>query len=238
VIVIPAIDVRRGRVVRLLRGRPQDETAYATDPAETAAGFAAQGARWVHVVDLDAALGTGTNREAVGRAVEAAGVPAQVGGGLRSVRNIEEVLGLAAARVILGTVAVADQRFLAEAVERFGDRVAVAVDTDGRDVLVRGWTEGAGPLEDVVARLEAAGAPRLLVTAVHRDGTLRGPDEALYRRLARLTDRPVMASGGVASSADLRVLAGTGVDAAVVGRALYEGALRLEEAMEAAEVPA
>jgi phosphoribosylformimino-5-aminoimidazole carboxamide ribotide isomerase len=238
VIVLPAIDVRGGRVVRLLRGRPEDETAYGTDPAEAAARFAAQGARWVHVVDLDAALGTGSNRDALARAVEGAGVPAQVGGGLRSMRDIEEVLEMGAARVILGTEAVGDRRFLAEAVERFGDRVAVAVDTDGEEVVVRGWTEGAGPLEEVVARLEAVGAPRFLVTAVHLDGTLEGPDEALYRRLSTLTARPVMASGGVASAAHLRTLADTGVEAAVVGRALYEGALTLDEAMEAAEVTA
>ena len=235
-IVIPAIDVRGGRVVRLVRGRPEAETAYGDGPVEVAARFAGQGATWIHVVDLDAALGTGENAEAVRAVVEGAGVPVQMGGGLRSVDAVERILDAGAARAVLGTGAVQDARFLSEAVGRFGDQVVVALDTDGSRVLVRGWTEEAGSLEGTLERLTVAGVPRFQVTAVDRDGTGLGPDTDLYRRVVPLTDRPVIASGGVASADDLRALAATGAEAAVVGRALYEGGLSLPEAMAAVEV--
>jgi phosphoribosylformimino-5-aminoimidazole carboxamide ribotide isomerase len=236
VIVIPAIDVRRGRVVRLVRGRPHAETVYAEDPAEVAARFSQGGAPWIHVVDLDAALGEGDNRETLRRVVEAARCSVQVGGGLRSLEAVDRTLAEGAARVVMGTEAVLDPAFLGRAVTRFGDRVVVALDTDGTEVRIRGWTEGAGPLEAALGRLAEAGAPRFLVTAIHRDGTRLGPDVDLYRRLVPLTDRPVMASGGVGTAADLRTLAATGVEAAIVGRALYDGSLSLPEAMAAVGV--
>lgn len=233
-IPIPAVDIRGGRAVRLTRGRPEETRVYSDDPAEVAARFGAQGAALVHLVDLDAALGTGHNREAIRRAVEAAGVPAQVGGGLRTEEAVREVLASGAARAVLGTEAIADAGFLRRCLEEHGDRIVVAVDTDGGRVRVRGWTEDAGRYEEVLGRLADEGAPRFLVTAVARDGTLEGPDVELYRRTVALTDRPVLASGGVARLEDLRALAATGVEAAVVGKALYEGMFTLPEALEAA----
>jgi phosphoribosyl isomerase A len=232
VIVIPAIDLRGGRVVRLVRGRPEEETGYSDDPAATAAAFVEEGARWLHVVDLDAALDEGDNRGSLRRIV-AQGVEVQAGGGIRSHDEIEDLIDEGVARVVLSTAPIVDPEFLRDAVERHGDRIAVAVDVEGDEVRIRGWTEGAGPIERTLGTLQAAGAPRFLVTQIARDGTLEGPDQGLYRRIVERTERPVMASGGVRNASDIRALTGTGVEATIVGRALYEGTLTLTDALEA-----
>ncbi|MGH2684601.1 MAG: 1-(5-phosphoribosyl)-5-[(5-phosphoribosylamino)methylideneamino]imidazole-4-carboxamide isomerase [Actinomycetota bacterium] len=231
-IVIPAIDLRGGRVVRLVRGRPEEETGYSDDPAATAAAFVEEGARWLHVVDLDAALDEGDNRASLRRIV-AQGVDVQAGGGIRSHDEIDDLIDEGVARVVLSTAPILDPGFLRGAVDRHGDRIAVALDVEGDEVRIRGWTEGAGPVGETLGALQTAGAPRFLVTQISRDGTLEGPDQDLYRRLVERTDRPVMASGGVRDASDLRALAGTGVEAAIVGRALYEGTLSLADALEA-----
>lgn len=233
-IVIPAVDIRGGRAVRLTRGRPENERVYAEDPAEVAERFAREGAAWLHVVDLDAALGSGRNREAVRRTVAAAGIPVQVGGGLRSIEAVEETLTAGAERVVLGTEAVTDPEFLRLTISRFGERVVVSVDTEGDRAWVRGWTEEAGTLDDALERVAAAGAPRLLVTSVNRDGTMTGPDVDLYRRVLASAGRPVLAAGGVRSADDLRALADAGVEGVIVGTALYEGTLTVAEAVEVA----
>lgn len=233
-ILVPSIDLRGGRVVRLVQGDPGRETGYGTDPLGAAAAFAAAGARLLHVVDLDAALGLGTNRAAVA-AVAAlcrdAGLPVQVGGGLRTLEDVDAVLALGAARAVLGTAAARDPDLVRAAVRRHGERIVVAADARGGRVMVDGWRRDAGPLEGIVRALERSGAPRFLVTAIAVDGTLAGPDLELYRRLASLTDRPVLASGGVGSLADLHALAAAGVEGAVVGRALHDGRIRLEDAL-------
>lgn len=231
-IVIPAVDIREGKVVRLRHGRLQEMIVYAHGPVEAARGFAEDGAQWVHIVDLDAAFDAGDNRSVIADVAREAGVPIQVGGGLRSLFVIEGVLAVGASRVVLGTEAILDQDFLVECVERYGDRVVVALDTDGDVVKVRGWTEPAGSFHEVLDRLVRTGVPRLLVTAITRDGTLKGPDLDLYRRLTGVRI-PVLASGGVASLGDLRALARVGVEGVIVGKALYEGAFTLREAMEA-----
>ena len=233
-IVLPAIDIRGGRAVRLTRGIAGSEVVYAEDPAEVAMRFVAEGATQLHVVDLDAALGTGTNPEPVREVIAAARVPVQLGGGLRSLEAVEDALVLGASRVILGTAAITDARLFAEVTGRFEDRVVVALDTDGRDVLIRGWTEDAGSLEEVLPRLVEGGARRFLATAVDRDGTLAGPDVELYRRLVQMSRVPVQASGGVHTAQDLRALVPTGVEAVVVGKALYEGTVTIADALEAA----
>lgn len=232
-IVIPAIDVRGGRAVRLVHGRPESETVYAEDPTDVAAGFVAEGASWLHVVDLDAALGTGNNHDVIARLIGSAGCRVQVGGGLRSAEAVDDALSLGADRVVLGTQAVMDPAFLEALIASREGRIVVAVDTDGKDVLVAGWTESAGTLEDVMSRLESAGAPRLMITAVGRDGTLTGPDLMLYARLRSTVSRPIIASGGIRNAADLGALAAVGVEGAVVGKALYEGTLTVREALEA-----
>jgi phosphoribosylformimino-5-aminoimidazole carboxamide ribotide isomerase len=235
VILVPAIDLRGGHAVRLTRGDPEAETVYADDPVAVARRFEAEGAVLLHVVDLDAALGTGDNREVVARICRAVSVPVQTGGGLRSLEAVEAALNAGAARAVLGTAAARDPEFVREAVARHGDRIVVAVDVRDGQVMVRGWREPAGELEAVVRLLAEAGAPRFLVTSIAVDGTLAGPDVALYRRVLALTDRPVLASGGVHDAGDLRGLGATGVEGAIVGKALYEGTLTLRDAQRVQE---
>jgi phosphoribosylformimino-5-aminoimidazole carboxamide ribotide isomerase len=233
VIVVPAIDLREGRVVRLLHGDPQAATEYGEDPVAAARRFEREGARLLHVVDLDAALGSGGNRKAVEAVCSSVDVPVQVGGGLRTLEALEDALAAGASRAVLGSAAVWSPDFVRQAVDRCGDRVVVAVDVrDGR-AMARGWKEPGPPVLDLVPRLEAAGAPRYLVTSIAVDGTMEGPDLGLYRRFLELTDRPLIASGGVAGRDHLHALAGLGVEAAIVGRALYEGRLTLPHALEA-----
>jgi phosphoribosylformimino-5-aminoimidazole carboxamide ribotide isomerase len=228
-IVIPAIDLRRGRAVRLLRGNPDDETAYADDPVEVAVRFQEEGARRLHVIDLDAALEQGGNRDVIGDICKAVVIPVQVGGGVRTLEDIEQVVELGAARAILGTTAALDPTFVARAVEENAERVLVAVDVRGGHVMVKGWQEEGPALEDVLPTLNDAGAPRYLVTAIARDGTLDGPDMRLYRQVLGLTDRPVIASGGVRTADDIWELRDIGCEAAVTGKALYEKTLKLSQ---------
>ena len=233
-IVIPAVDIRRGRAVRLRQGRSDEETAYADDPAAAARSFLEAGAERLHVVDLDAAFGTGDNRDSI-RSVLAEGASGvQVGGGIRALDEAAGFLEQGAERIVIGTQALRTPAFLQQAVERFGAAVIVALDVSGDRVRVRGWTDEAGTLDEALPRVLDDGAPRLLVTQVARDGTLEGPDLALYEGLVSRTDVPVLASGGVRNADDLRALSGTGVEAAVVGKALYEGQLTLADAIEAA----
>lgn len=228
-IVIPAVDLRGGRCVRLFRGDPTAETVYEADPVETAKGFEADGARRLHVVDLDAALGSGSNRDVVGAICRAVAVPVQLGGGLRTIDAIERALEDGAGRAILGTSAALNSGFVAEAVGHFGDRVVVAIDVQDGHVMVRGWQEEGPRMEQAVAALQDAGATRFLVTSIQKDGTMDGPDLALYERVLSLTDRPVIASGGVRKADDVWALRDLGVEAAVVGKALYSGTLHLSE---------
>jgi phosphoribosylanthranilate isomerase len=232
-IVIPAVDIRRGRVVRLRHGREDEETAYTDDPAAAAAKFHDTGAEWLHVVDLDAAFGTGENRDAVKKVLASTRARAQVGGGIRALDEAARMLDAGAERIILGTEAVRNPAFLERAIERFGDAVVVALDVRGDRVRVRGWADEAGTLEETLPGVLEAGAARLLVTQVTRDGTLEGPDVELYQGLVSRLEVPVIASGGVRDAADLKALAGTGAEAVIVGRALYEGRLTLAEALEA-----
>ena len=232
-IVVPAIDLREGRCVRLVRGDPARETEYSRDPVAVARRFEAEGAPLLHLVDLDAAMGVGTNVASVRAVCESIAVPVQVGGGLRTVASIDRVLRWGAARAVLGTAAARDPEFVRRAVERFGDRIVVAVDVLNGRARIRGWLEEGPPLEELLAALTRVGPPRLLVTAVAVDGTLQGPDLDLYRRVLGLTDRPVLASGGIGSVRDLLALAEVGVEGAVVGTALYEGRVSLPEALRA-----
>jgi len=228
-IVIPAIDLRGGRAVRLLQGDPDAETTYAADPVEVAVRFQGEGARRLHVVDLDAALGEGNNRERVEAICRAVQVPVQVGGGIRTQDDISELLEAGAARVILGTTAAADPSFVRRAVEEHAESIVVAVDVRGGHVMVRGWKEEGPTLEDAVPALEAAGAPRYLITSIARDGTLKGPDVKLYEHVLGLTDTPLIASGGVRDADDVWALRDLGCEAVVTGKALYEKTLKLAQ---------
>ncbi len=228
-IVIPAIDLRAGRAVRLTRGDPSAETAYGDDPVAIAARFQAEGARRLHVVDLDAALGEGANDEVVQAICHAVAIPVQVGGGIRSLEDVGRVLERGAARAVLGTVAAVDPAFVERAVEEFAEHIVVAVDVRGGRLMIRGWREEGPALEEALPALAEAGAPRLLVTSVARDGTLEGPDLTLYQRVLPLTDRPVIASGGVRDAEDVWALRDLGCEAVVTGKALYEKTLKLAQ---------
>jgi phosphoribosylformimino-5-aminoimidazole carboxamide ribotide isomerase len=228
-IVIPAIDLRGGKCVRLFRGDPNAQTTYEADPVATAVRFEQEGARRLHVVDLDAALGTGSNREVIVAICRSVAVPVQVGGGLRTLDAVEQMLQDGASRAILGTAAALEPGFVAEAVGQVGHRIVVALDVEGDFLMVRGWQERGPRVEEAVAALAGAGAPRFLATSVQHDGTMDGPDLALYERLAGLTGVPVIASGGVRKADDVWALRELGVEAAVVGKALYSGTMHLSE---------
>lgn len=241
-----AIDLRGGRCVRLVEGDFGRETVYGPEPVGRALGFEAAGAPWLHVVDLDAArTGEPLNRPTVAAMAAAVKVPVQAGGGARSEDDVAELLGLGAARVVMGTAAVKDPGLLAALAKRWPGRVAAGVDHREGEVRVKGWAEGAGRrTEEVVCELAEAGAAAIVVTEISRDGLMAGPDFSGLKSLLGACDVPLIASGGVGSLDDLRRLAhleggGRRLAGVVVGRAIYEGRFRVAEAVRASRgVPA
>jgi len=228
----PAVDVQGGRVVRLRQGDAQRSTAYAEDPVAVARRFAHDGARWVHFVDLDRAFGTGDNRELARRFLAAAGVPVQVGGGLRTEEAIEEMLLWGATRVVIGTKAATDPALVERLLARHGpERLAVGIDAKDGRVAVRGWTETFDVTAlELARRVHSQGARTVIHTDVARDGMLTGPDVEGARAIAAL-GLDVIASGGVASLDDVRRVRAAGLAGAIVGRALYEGRFTLADAL-------
>ena len=234
--IIPSIDLLKGQVVRLERGDYDRKTVFSDDPLSVAIEFEAQGAKRLHIVDLEgAASGEPSNRRAVSDIIQRVALPVQVAGGIRSLDAIEDLLALGADRVVVGTRALTDESFLLGAVERFGPRLVIAPDAHAREVRISGWTEGTG--EDVtvaVKRLAGVGVQRMLVTDIGTDGMLTGPNVELLGEVAGAAGVPIIASGGVSSIDDLRALARVpGVEAAVVGKALYVGAFDLGDAIKA-----
>jgi 1-(5-phosphoribosyl)-5-[(5-phosphoribosylamino)methylideneamino] imidazole-4-carboxamide isomerase/N-(5'phosphoribosyl)anthranilate isomerase len=231
--LLPAVDVAGGRAVRLVQGEAGSETSYG-DPLEAALTWQRDGAEWVHLVDLDAAFGRGSNRDLLAEVVGRLDIAVELSGGIRDDESLDAALASGAARVNLGTAALEDPDWVRRAIARVGERIAVGLDVRGTTLAARGWTSEGGELFDVLARLDADGCARYVVTDVRRDGTLTGPNLDLLRRVTEATDRPVVASGGVSSLADLRAIAGVpGVEAAIVGKALYAGAFTLPEALAA-----
>ncbi|HET9612369.1 MAG TPA: 1-(5-phosphoribosyl)-5-[(5-phosphoribosylamino)methylideneamino]imidazole-4-carboxamide isomerase [Acidimicrobiales bacterium] len=235
----PAIDVRDGRCVRLYQGDYDRETVYGDDPVAQARGFAAEGAPWIHVVDLDAArTGDPRNRSVVGAVAAAVGVPVQAGGGVRDDAAADALLTGGVRRVVVGTAALDDPGWVRRLAARYPGRVAVGLDARGRDVAVRGWVEGSGhDLVEVARRFDDAGVAALVVTEIGRDGTLAGPALDQLGDALAATTLDVVASGGVGTLDDLRALAGLDVggrrlSGAIVGRALYEGAFTLADALK------
>jgi len=220
--------------VRLAEGDPGRVTVEGGDPTEAAARFAAEGAPLLHLVDLDAAFGAAPSLALVERVVAAAGgVPVQVGGGYRTFEAIEAGLAAGAARVVIGTSALSPG-FLSEAVERFGSRLAVAIDAREGCVAVEGWTRSSSlAAADLARRCAAAAVARLLVTSISRDGSLAGPDLALLEAVVEASGLPVIAAGGVSSLDDLRALKGLGCEGAILGSALWTGRVRLADALRA-----
>jgi len=233
--LLPAVDLLGGQATRLAQGAAGTETDYG-DPVEAALAFVAEGASWLHVVDLDAAFGRGPlNREQVARIVEAAApVRVEASGGVREAGDLHALLALGAARVVVGTAALESPGWVAEACARHGDAVAVGLDARGRTLQARGWTTEGGDLFETLRDLEATGCRRFVHTEVSRDGMLSGPATASLAALLAATGRPVIASGGVAALDDLRALAALerdGLEGVIVGRALYERRFTVAEAL-------
>jgi len=232
----PAVDIRGGRAVRLVQGRASDETVYDDDPVAVAREFAAEGAQWLHIVDLDAAFdGEPRNRRLIAAIVEATDVPVQASGGVRSMRDLDDSVAYGASRVVLGTMALEEPSFVAAAVAAHGDKVAVGLDADGTTLKARGWTAGSGDLFDALHRFTLMGVVRFVFTDISRDGMLSGPNLARLCEVADATSAHVTASGGVSSLDDLRALrrAHPRVDGAIVGKALYAGRFSLQQALVA-----
>jgi 1-(5-phosphoribosyl)-5-[(5-phosphoribosylamino)methylideneamino] imidazole-4-carboxamide isomerase/N-(5'phosphoribosyl)anthranilate isomerase len=232
-VLLPAVDVAGGEAVRLVQGAAGTETAYG-DPLTAALAWQDAGAEWVHLVDLDAAFGRGSNRAQLADVVGRLDVDVELSGGIRDDESLDAALGTGCARVNIGTAALEDPAWCAAAIARYGERVAVGLDVRGTTLAARGWTQEGGELFDVLERLDRDGCARYVVTDVGRDGTMTGPNLELLRSVCAATHRPVVASGGVSSLADLRAVAGLvpdGVEGAIVGKALYAGAFTLEEAL-------
>ena len=237
-LLYPAIDLRGGKCVRLYQGDYAKETVYGDDPVEQARIFADAGAPWIHVVDLDGArTGDGENRAVIGRIAAAVTAPVQVGGGVRSRDAAQSLFDAGVARVVIGTAALENPALVRELAR--DRRVAVGLDVRGREIAVRGWTEGSGrDLHDVAAELSDAGVDALIVTQIARDGTLEGPDVEGLTALLAVTAIPLIASGGVGALEHLRVLAtvdasGRRLAGAIVGRALYDGKFTVGQAIAA-----
>jgi 1-(5-phosphoribosyl)-5-[(5-phosphoribosylamino)methylideneamino] imidazole-4-carboxamide isomerase/N-(5'phosphoribosyl)anthranilate isomerase len=231
--LLPAVDVSDGQAVRLVRGEAGTETSYG-EPLDAALAWQSAGAEWIHLVDLDAAFGRGSNRELLADVVGRLDVQVELSGGIRDDDSLAAALATGARRVNLGTAALEDPSWCAKAIADYGDRIAVGLDVREGRLAARGWTRDGGELFEVLDRLERDGCARYVVTDVTKDGTLTGPNLELLRRVCAATPRPVVASGGVSSLDDLRALSGlvdVGVEGAIVGKALYAGNFTLEEAL-------
>jgi len=233
--LLPAVDVAGGQAVRLVQGAAGTETAYGA-PLDAALAWQDGGAQWIHLVDLDAAFGRGSNAALLAEVVGRVDVAVEMSGGIRDDASLAAALATGCARVIIGTAALENPGWVHRVIAEHGDKIAVGLDVRGTTLAARGWTREGGELFDVLARLDAAGCARYVVTDVARDGMLQGPNLDLLRRVCARTSAPVIASGGVASVGDLRAIAGLtsdGVDGAIVGKALYAGAFTLPQALAA-----
>ncbi|HEY0716812.1 MAG TPA: bifunctional 1-(5-phosphoribosyl)-5-((5-phosphoribosylamino)methylideneamino)imidazole-4-carboxamide isomerase/phosphoribosylanthranilate isomerase PriA [Streptosporangiaceae bacterium] len=231
--LLPAVDVAGGQAVRLVQGAAGTETGYG-DPMEAALAWQRAGAKWVHLVDLDAAFGRGSNADLLGEVVRRLDLDVELSGGIRDDHSLTAALATGCTRVNLGTAALESPDWVRSVIGRYGEQIAVGLDVRGTRLAARGWTSEGGDLYETLDRLNADGCARYVVTDVTKDGTLRGPNLDLLREVCARTSRPVVASGGVASLADLRAIAGLaplGVEGAIVGKALYAGAFTLEEAL-------
>jgi len=234
--LLPAIDVKDGRAVRLVQGELSKESAYG-QPIEVAQEFVAAGAEWIHLVDLDAAFGIGSNADLLAQVIASVSIKVELSGGIRDDASLRRALDTGCARVNLGTAALEDPIWTSKVIREFGDRIAVGLDVRGHTLAARGWTSEGGELFETLKRLDDDGCARYIVTDVAKDGTLTGPNLKLLREVCAATSKPVVASGGVSSLKDLRdirALTDIGVEGAIVGKALYAGAFTLQEALEAA----
>jgi 1-(5-phosphoribosyl)-5-[(5-phosphoribosylamino)methylideneamino] imidazole-4-carboxamide isomerase/N-(5'phosphoribosyl)anthranilate isomerase len=233
--LLPAVDVAGGQAVRLVQGAAGTETGYG-DPLDAALAWQDAGASWIHLVDLDAAFGRGSNAGILASIVRRLDVAVELSGGIRDDASLAAALATGCARVVIGTAALENPGWVRSVIAEHGERIAVGLDVRGTRLAARGWTAEGGELDDALERLESDGCRRYVVTDIMKDGMLRGPNLGLLRQVCARTDRPVIASGGVSSLADLQAIAGLralGVEGAIVGKALYAGAFTLEQALNA-----
>jgi 1-(5-phosphoribosyl)-5-[(5-phosphoribosylamino)methylideneamino] imidazole-4-carboxamide isomerase/N-(5'phosphoribosyl)anthranilate isomerase len=231
--LLPAVDVQGGRAVQLVQGVAGSEKAFG-DPLAAALNWQRRGAEWLHLVDLDAAFGRGSNRDLLADIVGRLDIDVEMSGGIRDDASLQAALGTGCRRVNIGTAALEQPEWCARVIATHGDRVAIGLDVRGRTLAARGWTREGGDLYDVLARLDREGCARYVVTDVNKDGMLQGPNLGLLRDVCAATDRPVVASGGITELTDLEALLGLlddGVEGAIVGTALYEGRFTLEDAL-------
>ncbi|MGL5827539.1 MAG: bifunctional 1-(5-phosphoribosyl)-5-((5-phosphoribosylamino)methylideneamino)imidazole-4-carboxamide isomerase/phosphoribosylanthranilate isomerase PriA [Nocardioides sp.] len=232
--LLPAVDIAGGHAVQLVQGVAGSEKHFG-DPVAAAVRWQEAGAEWIHLVDLDAAFGRGHNRELQARIVGELDIDVEMSGGIRDDDSLRAAMSTGCRRVNIGTAALEQPAWCARAIADYGDRVAVGLDVRGRTLAARGWTRDGGDLYDVLARLDAEGCARYVLTDVHKDGMLAGPNLELLRSVCAETERPVVASGGITELSDLQALMGLvelGVEGAIVGTALYEGRFSLPEALE------
>jgi phosphoribosylanthranilate isomerase len=232
-VLLPAVDVADGQAVRLVQGEAGTETGFG-EPLAAALAWQEAGAEWIHLVDLDAAFGRGSNRELITEVIGKLDVNVELSGGIRDDASLAAALATGCRRVNIGTAALENPAWCREIIAEHGDRIAVGLDVRGTTLAARGWTEDGGDLWEVLDRLEADGCPRYVVTDVTKDGTLRGPNLDLLRQVCARTDKPVVASGGVSSLDDLIALSclvSDGVEGAIVGKALYARNFTLESAL-------
>jgi len=232
--LLPAVDVKDGRAVRLVQGELAAETSYGS-PLDAALDFQSSGAEWIHLVDLDAAFGRGENSELLAEVVGRLDIQVELSNGIRDDNSLQRALATGCRRVNLGTAALENPEWTARVISQYGDRIAVGLDVRGHTLAARGWTEEGGDLFETIERLERDGCARYVLTDVTKDGTLKGPNLELLREVCAVTNKPVIASGGISSLADIAALSALraiGVEGAIVGKALYAGAFTLEEALE------
>ncbi|HEX5541667.1 MAG TPA: bifunctional 1-(5-phosphoribosyl)-5-((5-phosphoribosylamino)methylideneamino)imidazole-4-carboxamide isomerase/phosphoribosylanthranilate isomerase PriA [Micromonospora sp.] len=235
--LLPAVDVADGQAVRLVQGAAGTETSYG-DPVEAALAWQRDGATWIHLVDLDAAFGRGSNAELLAEVVRRLDIAVELSGGIRDDESLTAALATGAARINIGTAALEDPEWCDRIIGEYGDRVAIGLDARGRTLSARGWTRDGGDLFEVLERLNKAGATRYVVTDITKDGTMRGPNLDLLREVCAQTDAPVIASGGVSTLDDLRALAALeplGVEGVITGKALYAGAFTVAQALAVLE---
>jgi phosphoribosyl isomerase A len=231
--LLPAVDIAGGQAVQLVQGVAGSEKRFG-DPVEAALRWQEAGSEWLHLVDLDAAFGRGDNRELQAEIVGRLDIQVEMSGGIRDDDSLEAAMATGCRRVNIGTAALERPEWCAAAIATYGDRVAIGLDVRGTTLAARGWTREGGDLYDVLARLDAEGCARYVVTDVNKDGMLQGPNLDLLTNVCAVTDRPVVASGGITELADLEALMDlvpVGVEGAIIGTALYEGRFTLEDAL-------
>ena len=232
--LLPAVDVKDGKAVRLVQGELSQETNYGK-PLDAALDFQESGAEWIHLVDLDAAFGIGSNADLLAEVIGALDIKVELSGGIRDDESFRRALATGCTRVNLGTAALEDPEWTSGVIAEFGDRIAVGLDVRGHTLSARGWTRDGGDLFETITRLDRDGCARYVVTDVTKDGTLAGPNLELLKSVCAVTKAPVIASGGISNLSDIENLAALrsiGIEGAIVGKALYAGAFTLQQALE------